>query len=130
MLRYALQSALRQTVRDIEVIVVGDATTDDTADVVAAIAKSDERVRFINLPKNVGDQSGPNNHGVDVARGHNVAFLNHDDLWWPDHLERGLQTLRETLADLCFAQLLCLSYGTNLILGQLDAFDPTALIPA
>jgi len=53
--------------------------------VVAAIG--DPRVRWINLPTNSGHQSAPNNEGLLQARGSIIAYLGHDDLWLPHHLE-------------------------------------------
>ena len=90
-LKLAIASAVAQTFTDWEMIVVGDACTDDSGDVVASFG--DERIRWVNLPVNIGDQSGPNNHGVSLSRGRHIAYLNHDNLWFPDHLERGLATL-------------------------------------
>lgn len=90
-LAWALRSVLGQTRGDFEVIVVGDACTDDTAEVVASFR--DARLAFVNLRRRVGDQSGPNNAGVRLARAPLVAFLNHDDLWFPDHLARLLPRL-------------------------------------
>jgi glycosyltransferase involved in cell wall biosynthesis len=85
-LRHAIASAVAQTFTDWEMIVVGDACTDDTGDVVAGLG--DERIAFVNLPVNNGDQAVPNNEGVARARGRLIAYLNHDDLWFADHLER------------------------------------------
>ncbi len=86
-LRFAVESVRRQTLSDWEMWVVGDACTDDTADMIREIG--DPRIRFVNLPHNAGDQSGPNNEAVRLARGRFLAYLNHDDLWFPDHLEIG-----------------------------------------
>jgi GT2 family glycosyltransferase len=83
-LRLAIESLQRQTLTDWELIVVGDACTDDTAAVVEAF--DDARIQFVNLAVNTGEQSGPNNEGVRRARGRYIAFLNHDDLWLPHHL--------------------------------------------
>ncbi|MBL8114599.1 MAG: glycosyltransferase family 2 protein [Acidobacteria bacterium] len=99
-LRHTLTSLLSQTVADFEAIVVGDACSDDTAEVVASF--SDPRLVFRNLAANVGDQSGPNNVGMAAARAPVIAFLNHDDLWFPDHLERGLALL-DAEADVALA---------------------------
>jgi len=82
---YAIRSALHQSFQEWELIVVGDACTDDTEAVVNSI--SDPRIRFVNLSQNCGDQSGPNNFGASMARGKWIAYLNHDDLWFPDHLQ-------------------------------------------
>ncbi len=83
-LMHAVRSVIASSFTDWELIVVGDACTDDTAACVASFG--DPRIRFVNLPHNVGDQSGPNNHGISLARGRYVAFLNHDDLYLRDHL--------------------------------------------
>jgi glycosyltransferase involved in cell wall biosynthesis len=81
----ALDSVRRQTCQDFEIQVVGDACTDGSEAVVAATG--DPRVHWTNLPRNSGSQSGPNNEGLRRARGRYVAYLGHDDLWFPWHLE-------------------------------------------
>jgi glycosyltransferase involved in cell wall biosynthesis len=103
-IRYAIDSVRRQTWENWELLVVGDACTDDTAAVVAAY--EDSRIRFWNLPKRCGEQSGPNNAGCADARGQYIAFLNHDDLWVPDYLARALRALDDDPA-------LDLVYGLN-----------------
>ena len=84
-LPYSIGSILRQSFSDFEVLVVGDGCTDDSEEVVSAIA--DPRVRWINLAVNNGHQSAPNNEGLRQARGSIIAYLGHDDLWLPHHLE-------------------------------------------
>ncbi len=84
-LRYAITSALAQTFGDFELLVVGDGCTDDSAAVVAAF--TDPRVRWFNLASNSGHQSTPNNEGLRRARGELIAYLGHDDLWLPGHLD-------------------------------------------
>ena len=81
---HAIASVRRSTVTDWELIVVGDHCTDDTEAVVAGFA--DPRITWVNLAENAGEQSGPNNEGIRRARGRYLAFLNHDDLYFPDHL--------------------------------------------
>jgi len=90
-LPYTIESIRRQTLADWELLVVGDACTDDSADVVAAIG--DPRIRFFNLPIGAGEQSGPNNAGCAQAAGEYFAFLNHDDFWTPRHLARAVAAL-------------------------------------
>ena len=83
-LPFSIRSALQQSFADFELLVIGDACTDDSEQVVRGIG--DERVRWINLPKNHGHQTGPNNEGLRQARGELIAYLGHDDLWLPHHL--------------------------------------------
>ena len=91
-LRYALQSVLGQTFASYELLVIGDGCTDDSADVVAAA--NDPRIRWHNLPRNSGNQSLPNNTGMEMARGKCIAYHGHDDIWHPSHLERLAQAMQ------------------------------------
>jgi len=97
-LSYTIQSLLGSRFEDWEQIVVGDGCTDDTEDVVRSFG--DPRITFFNLPHNTGDEAEPHNHGLRVARGRYIAYLNHDDLWLPNHLDVALAGMEETSADL------------------------------
>lgn len=85
-LRFSIASALAQSHPPLEVLVIGDGCTDNSAEVVAAVG--DSRVRFINLTDRVGSQAGPNNEGIRRAAGSVIAYLGHDDLWFPGHLKQ------------------------------------------
>jgi hypothetical protein len=100
-LRYAIASALRQSFEDFELLVIGDACTDDSAAVAASFG--DPRVRWHNLPVNSGSQVGPNNAGLELARGEYLAYLGQDDLWYPTHLASLVAALDRSGADLAFA---------------------------
>ncbi|WP_377160914.1 glycosyltransferase family 2 protein [Roseateles sp. UC29_93] len=80
----ALDSVCAQTVRDFEVVVVDDGSTDGGAALVQAYG--DPRVRLLRQPN--GGVSSARNLGVEAARCPVVAFLDADDTWYPDHLER------------------------------------------
>jgi len=97
-LRHAIRSVCNSTFSDWEIIVVGDACTDDTAEVVSSF--NDPRIIFINLPSRCGDMSGPHNHVLPLARGKYVAFLNHDDFYLPGHLAKCVAELDTSGADL------------------------------
>lgn len=130
-LRWALRSLQRQSVTDWEAWIIGDGCTDDTGDVVASL--SDRRLQFFDLPRNVGDQSGPNNEGIRRAQARFVAFLNHDDLWFPDHLESCLEPLEANDADLVWGLTdRLLSGGGRRLEGLFAAgrWTPGPLVPA
>ena len=96
-LRYALLSARAQTFANFELLVIGDGCTDDSAEVVASF--HDPRFRWENLSVNHGHQSVANNRGLALARGKWIAYLGHDDLWMPNHLELLVGELEKTSAD-------------------------------
>lgn len=124
-LRYAIASVLRSTVTDWELLVVGDACTDDTAEVVASF--NDHRIRFFNLETNTGEQSGPNNAGFRYARGRYISYLSQDDLWLPDHLEKNIDAIQCSEADGVFSLgIVSVRDGKSVLQGVMPAgcYDP------
>jgi glycosyltransferase involved in cell wall biosynthesis len=89
---------LNQEFKAFEVEVIGDGCTDGSEEVARAL--NDPRLHWYNLPRNTGNQSEPNNEGLRRARGRYVAFIGHDDLWFPWHLERLVAHAEKTSADL------------------------------
>jgi len=89
-LRLALESCMRQTYRDLEVIVVDDASGDNTREVVAGFGPNVKYILQDNL-----ERAAARNNGIKNARGDMVAFLDSDDVWEPEHLEKCLQALKD-----------------------------------
>ncbi|WP_147251455.1 FkbM family methyltransferase [Blastococcus sp. TBT05-19] len=92
-LKAALQSALGQSHRNIEVIVGDDGSTDRTPEILAAAAAADDRVRVIRFDRNVGGLENPRRLLAE-ARGEYVKYLMHDDVLGTDcvrELVRGMQ---------------------------------------
>ena len=82
-IRETIDSVLAQTYRAIEIIVVDDGSTDETRERILACGS---RVRYVWQP-NSGKCSSPRNHGVRVASGEFLAFLDADDLIAPDRID-------------------------------------------
>lgn len=100
-LRYSIRTVLWQTLQDFEILVIGDGCTDDSEQVVQSFG--DNRIRWHNLPENSGNQWKPNNKGIELATGRYIAYLGHDDLWHPLHLETLVNTIESRSADAAFA---------------------------
>lgn len=81
----AVASALAQTYPVLEVIVLDDGSTDDTKEVMRDLCM-DSRVKFCSLPH--GGRSKASNEGIRQSAGEFVAFLDADDLWTKDKLEK------------------------------------------
>ena len=96
-----LRSALNQSHKNIEVIVVDDCSTDKTLDIVKDFVVADNRVSVIDLQDNMGAPAGPRNIGIKRSTGHWIAFLDADDIWHPNKLEIQLALLAKTGASFC-----------------------------
>jgi glycosyltransferase involved in cell wall biosynthesis len=83
----ALESVLSQTYRDFELLVVDDGSTDHTGELVASLPR--DKIRHFRHERNRGC-SAAYNTGISAASGQLVAFLDSDDYWKPDYLEREL----------------------------------------
>ncbi|HNJ35797.1 MAG TPA: glycosyltransferase [Leptospiraceae bacterium] len=87
----SIQSVLAQDFSDFELIVVDDASTDNTREVLESIG--DDRVRF-RINEHTGLPAITRNTGIAMARGEMVAFLDSDDLWEKNKLSSQLEMLR------------------------------------
>ena len=93
-LPHAVRSALRQTVADIELVIIGDGATEDTRAAAEALAASDPRVRFEAHPKSPGHGFLYRHEAVCQANAEAVFYLSDDDLWYPEHIEVVTELLR------------------------------------
>lgn len=89
----AIKSVINQTHREWELLIVDDASTDDTQGVVESFR--DERIRYLRLPQNAG-VSTARNHGIRKATGDRISFLDSDDQFLPTFLAETNKALDET----------------------------------
>jgi glycosyltransferase involved in cell wall biosynthesis len=88
-----IRSVQDQTLEDWELILVDDGSTDNSGEVVQALAKNDPRIKYI-YQDNYGAPAKPKNIGIGVAKGKYIAFLDHDDEWLPEKLEKQINLFR------------------------------------
>ena len=93
-------SARAQTHRNLEIWIVDDGSTDQTAALARQLARQDERVRVVSQSN--GGQASARNAAIRATEAHWIAFLDADDLWEPDKLETQLRAARENGADAVF----------------------------
>lgn len=92
-----------QTYRDWELLLVEDASSDGTVDIIRRIMEeqNDPRIRLLRQPSNMG-AARARNRGLQEARGRYIAYLDADDLWVPEKLEHELRFLQERNAAFVF----------------------------
>lgn len=130
----AVASVLSQTYENLELMIVGDHCTDNTAELLAEIR--DPRLRFYNLPSRsrkytptvenhwfVGG-AVPANKAMELARGQWIARVDDDDTWSPDHIEKLLQFAQQGQYEFVSAQYEAERFGTRTVVDGVRALDP------
>lgn len=84
---FSVKSVLAQTVRDLEVFIVGDGVPSVTREIVAQLQRDDDRVRFFDHPKGPRHGEIYRHAALAHARGRIICYQGDDDLWLPYHLE-------------------------------------------
>lgn len=93
----AIQSVLDQTYRDFEIIIVDDASSDNTEEVVKGF--NDERIQYIRHEKNKGEGAARNT-GIEAAKGEYIGSQDSDDEWLPEKLEKQMKTFESAPSDI------------------------------
>lgn len=91
-IKESINSVLNQTYQNFEIIIVDDCSTDNTDEVVAEI--KDERIKYIKNQKNSG-AAVSRNRALREAKGKWIAFLDSDDVWLPEKLEKQISFMKE-----------------------------------
>lgn len=113
----AVQSVLGQTEPDLECIIVDDASTDGTAEAVAALV--DPRIRYIRMERNAG-ACAARNRGLELAQGEYTAFQDSDDVWHTDFLEKQRTFLQASGADIAVCAMNRVTMGGSSRFPQIN----------
>lgn len=116
----AIDSALAQRDCDVEVIVVNDGSTDHTTEVLNSYGD-----RIVAVHQQNQGISRTRNHGLQLAQGEWVAFLDNDDEWLPDKLARQLQLAKESGADIVYTNTQ--NFGATDRIDSLRHEDPNLM---
>lgn len=89
-----IESVLNQSYKNWEMIIVDDCSTDNTKEVVEKYVKKDNRIKYFFLEENSG-AAVARTKAMKIASGKYMAFLDSDDIWFPDKLEKQLSFMKE-----------------------------------
>ena len=88
-----IESVLNQTYQNWEMLIVNDCSKDNTAEIVQSYAAKDKRIKLINLKQNSG-AAVARNTAIQNAKGRYIAFLDSDDLWRKEKLQKQIQFMQ------------------------------------
>ena len=99
--RETIASVQAQTWEAWELLVIDDASEDDSAEIVECLASDDSRIRLLRLERN-GGAAVARNAGIRCAQGRYIAFLDSDDWWVPQKLEKQIRFMEEAQCGFSF----------------------------
>lgn len=123
-LRASIDSVLRQTYRDWELLIIDDSSSDSSPRIAGEFAEADPRIKTLINPGERG-AAPTRNVGVAAATGRYIAFLDADDLWLAAKLARQVEHMQRTGAVLTYTWYVKVDGHARV---DLDTFDPTQRI--
>jgi len=115
-----LLSVQNQTYTHWEHIIVDDASNDTSFKIVEKQAQNDSRIHLIKLPINKG-AAFCRNHATEVAKGHYIAFLDSDDLWHPNKLEKQIKFMQVHNCEVSYTSYLHIDEKGNFLHKRIKA---------
>jgi len=103
----AIESAVNQTYKNIEIIIVNDGSTDNTEEIAKQWQKRDKRIRYLKHKENKG-LSAARNTGIRTSKGDFIALLDADDVWMKDKLEKQIEKIRKE-ADIVYSNAILIN---------------------
>ncbi len=116
-----IDNVINQTYQNWEMIIVDDCSIDSSRDIVKEYEFKDNRIKLISSESNFGGPARPRNKGVENAKGEYIAFLDADDVWFPEKLEKQLEFMQ--VNDLNFS-----SHGAILIDEQSEQIKSASFL--
>ncbi|MET0944469.1 MAG: glycosyltransferase family 2 protein [Flavobacterium sp.] len=115
-----LKSVQNQTYQNWEMILVDDASTDKTIKIISDFAEKDSRIKLFKLEKNSGNGFA-RNVALKKAVGKYIAYLDADDLWFPNKLEKQIEFLKENNLHFTFSFYDCIDEEGNSLNRRVEA---------
>jgi glycosyltransferase involved in cell wall biosynthesis len=98
-----IESVLAQTYQNWELIIIDDCSTDGSYEIARSYAKRDKRIKVFRMEKNSGAALA-RNKGIELSHGDYLAFLDSDDIWISEKLEKQLQFMQTNNCDFSFTE--------------------------
>jgi teichuronic acid biosynthesis glycosyltransferase TuaG len=114
-LEETIMSVLNQTYKNFELILVNHASTDNSDKIIKKYKEKDSRIRLITLDINKGGPAYPRNEGLKIANGEYIAFLDADDVWLENKLEKQLEFMLNNDVDIVHTLAYQIDENSNIV---------------
>lgn len=112
-IKRAVESVIKQTYKNLEIIIIDDASTDDTSKIIKKIP--DDRIIYKKLRKNKG-ACFARNKGIDISTGEYITFQDSDDYYLEEKIERQIKNLKKNKSDIDFCKLKLFMHDKEIII--------------
>lgn len=114
-----IESVLSQTYRNIEIVLVDDCSKDNSRHIIEQYAAKHEIIVYHLQEKN-GGAAVARNTALQIAKGRYVAFLDSDDLWYPQKIKRQLKLMKQKNAAICYTAIEMIDEEGRYLKGKRD----------
>lgn len=122
-IKKSIESLINQTFKEFEVLIVDDGSEDKSIEIAKKIASNDNR--FIFLTKENGGLSDARNYGIERAKGEYLSFLDSDDYFDSQYLEKMYNKIKKENADICVCDIELVKENGDFIRIQKNAYSHT-----
>lgn len=107
-IRESIKSVIEQTYKNWELIIIDDGSTDDTISIIKKQQKNDKRIKLLKNQKNL-KVAKTRNRGLNYAKGDYIAFLDADDLWFKNKIEKQLNFMLKKNIDFSYSNIIIIN---------------------
>jgi teichuronic acid biosynthesis glycosyltransferase TuaG len=122
-IRATIESVQNQSYQNWEMILIDDASTDKTVKIIKEFAQGDDRIKLFKLEKNCGNGFA-RNAALEKATGKYIAYLDADDIWFPEKLEKQIQFLKINKQHFTFSFYDCIDEEGNDLNRKVESPNP------
>jgi teichuronic acid biosynthesis glycosyltransferase TuaG len=107
-----IESVMKQTYKEFELIIIDDCSSDETINIITSYSQIDSRIKVIRLNKNNGCPAAPRNIGVRSSVYSLISFIDSDDIWHPQKLEKQIEII-DKYPDVNFVSTEIINFKNN-----------------
>lgn len=113
-IKQAIESVLKQTYTNIEIIIIDDCSTDNSASLIDSYKQIYSNVKYYLLEKNRG-AGYARNKAIELATGRFIAFLDSDDIWYEDKIKKQIEFMKKVKCPFCYTAIEMIDNEGNLL---------------